>query len=318
MGKSTIPNSRSLYAGVLGADPEAQEFADSADVIITVGYEIAEYGPEKWNRHKASRIVHVDYASAEENYFYPLISHPDRDWDSQIVGDIKRSLDELDRELDEDVHRGLREYVPENSDETLERIKKIQKLKLDRMMETEKGDPPFDPLAAIFAVHENISSDDILVCSVGTLKNLCARYLQIEKPGHFSVPNTLSPMGFALPFAIGAKLARPENRVIAICGDGSFKMSHSELEVAIEKRIPITVVVFNNNQLGFIAERQKSKFGKVYGTRFRQKTDYIEMAKSMGVKKASRSDSYEKIGEFLSDKSYLDEPVVIEIPIEAC
>jgi acetolactate synthase-1/2/3 large subunit len=316
MGKSTIPNYDPLYVGVLGVDPEVQEFVDNADIIIAVGYEIAEYGPEKWNRHNTARVVHIDYVPAEGNYFYPLISHPDRDWNSQIVGDIKRTLEELDAELDEDTERGLTKYASEGSDEIMERIKGIQEARLNVVREVDKDGPPFQPLAAISAVRESISTRDIVICSVGTMKNLCARYLQTEKPNHFYVPNTLSPMGFALPFAIGVKLARQENRIIAICGDGSFKMSSSELEVAVEKRIPITVVVLNNNQLGLIAEKQKSKFGKTFGTRFGQETDYVEMAKSMGVKKAFRPHSYERIREVLKSEADPSEPIVVEITVK--
>ncbi|MFQ5796514.1 MAG: thiamine pyrophosphate-binding protein, partial [Candidatus Bipolaricaulia bacterium] len=316
MGKSAIPNSSPLYVGVLGVDPEAQEFIDSADVIITVGYEIAEYGPEKWNRHRTERIVHIDYVSADENYFYPLIPHADRDWNSQIVGDIKRSLEELDGELDEDIDKGLIEYISGNSHEMIEKIKEIQKTKLNTMKDIEKGPSPFHPLAAATAIRENLLPEDIVICSVGTMKSLCARYLQIEKPTHFYVPNTLSPMGFALPFALGAKLARPGNRVIAICGDGSFKMSSSELEVAVEKGMPITIIIFNNNQLGLITKQQQSAFGTAFGTRFEQETDYIEMAESMGVERVFRIDSYEEIGKVLNDTANLDEPVVIEIPVE--
>jgi acetolactate synthase-1/2/3 large subunit len=316
MGKSAISNRNPLYIGILGVDPEAQEFINNADIIITAGYEIAEHGPEKWNHQETERIAHIDYIPVEENSFYPLISHPDKDWNSQIVGDIRRSLEELDKELDEDTDRGLAEYVPKSSAETIERIKAIQIAKQNTIREMGRGVPPFHPLAALSAIWESISPDDIVICSVGIMKSLCARYLQIERPGHFYVPNTLSPMGFALPFALGVKLARPENRIIAICGDGSFKMSNSELEVAAEGDIAITVIIFNNNQLGFIAKGQKSMYGRTFGAKFEQETDYVKMAESMGIRKAFKIDSYKEIGRLLNDTANLDEPVIVEIPIE--
>jgi len=308
MGKSAISNRSPLYVGTLGVDSKAQEFINNADIIIAIGYEFAEYGPERWNKSKTERIIHFDYTSAEENYSYPLIHHPTEDWNSQVIADIKRSLEELNNRLVG--------HTPENSKETLEKVENIQLERKKKMRDISSTFPsaPFHPLTAIAAIQESISFNDYIICGVGTVKSLLPKYLEIEKANHFYVPNTLSPMGLALPFAIGVKLAKSENRVIAICGDGSFKMSHSELEVAVEKEIPITVVIFNNNQLALISQKQQRDFGKVFGTEFDQATDYVKMAESMGSK-AFRINSQNEIRNVLNTTVNLNEPVVIDIPV---
>jgi thiamine pyrophosphate-dependent acetolactate synthase large subunit-like protein len=93
-------------------------------------------------------------------------------------------------------------------------------------------------------------------------------------------------------------------------------MSNSELEVAAEGGIAITVIIFNNNQLGYIAKGQKSMYGRTFGAKFEQETDHVKMAESMGIRKALKIESYKEIGQVLDDTASLDEPVIVEIPIE--
>jgi acetolactate synthase-1/2/3 large subunit len=89
-------------------------------------------------------------------------------------------------------------------------------------------------------------------------------------------------MGFALPGAIAAQLARPKQKVVAMCGDGGFLMNVQELETAARLRLPIIVVVWCDSDLGMISLKQINEFGKSAFTRFNN-PDFVKLAGSFGA-----------------------------------
>ena len=117
------------------------------------------------------------------------------------------------------------------------------------------------PQAAVEAVGRAAGRDAILVADVGQNQMWCAQYFPHAHPRHFLTSGGMGTMGFALPAAIGAAIARPECRVVAVAGDGGAQMTIEELAVAVAEGLPIAFVVVNNGGLGMVRQMQDESFG---------------------------------------------------------
>jgi acetolactate synthase-1/2/3 large subunit len=118
-------------------------------------------------------------------------------------------------------------------------------------------------------------------------------------------------MGYAIPAAIGAKLAQPDRKVISVMGDGGFQMSSQELSTAKENGLAIAFCVFNNGTLGLIREMQERAYGRTFGVDYSSPMDCVKLARAHGI----RAIRAEKPGEALDALRSFDEPIVIELPI---
>jgi acetolactate synthase-1/2/3 large subunit len=111
---------------------------------------------------------------------------------------------------------------------------------------------PLLPQRVIAEIAAALPPDGIVTCDAGENRILMMHYYQTKKAGGFLQAAGSGPMGFAIPAALGAKLVHPNSPVVAVCGDGGFAMTMNGLMSAIEHDLPIVVVVFNNNALGWV------------------------------------------------------------------
>lgn len=109
------------------------------------------------------------------------------------------------------------------------------------------------------ALREALPRDAIVTTDVGSHKCLIAQFLATDQPGSFLTSNGLSAMGYGLPAAIGAKLARPDTAVVAVVGDGGFAMAAQELETAARAQAPIVVVALLDTSLSLIQLLQQAR-----------------------------------------------------------
>ncbi|MGD0433100.1 MAG: thiamine pyrophosphate-dependent enzyme, partial [Acetobacteraceae bacterium] len=111
---------------------------------------------------------------------------------------------------------------------------------------------PLLPQRVIGEIAKALPPEGIVTCDAGENRILMTHYYQTKKAGGFLQAAGSGPMGFAIPAALAAKLVNPNSPVVAVCGDGGFAMTMNGLMSAIEHDIPIVVVVFNNNALGWV------------------------------------------------------------------
>jgi acetolactate synthase-1/2/3 large subunit len=111
---------------------------------------------------------------------------------------------------------------------------------------------------------------------------LARRHFRVHAPRGFLLPTDFQSMGFGIPAAIGAAVAAPERRVVALVGDGGFAMSGLELATAVRERIPLTVIVFVDESLGLIRLQQYREFGHEFGTRV-ERLDLSAFARGVGA-----------------------------------
>lgn len=131
-------------------------------------------------------------------------------------------------------------------------------------------------------VRAALDRDDIVLADTGSGKMWMARLYPTFEPDTCIVSNGLSAMGFALPGAIAAKLARPDRRVLAMMGDGAFLMNSQELETAVREHIPLVVLVLVDQEYGLITWKMELELGRHSHTRFAN-PDLVAYAESFGA-----------------------------------
>jgi acetolactate synthase-1/2/3 large subunit len=161
------------------------------------------------------------------------------------------------------------------------------------------------------ALGDAMPTDAIALPDTTIVAAWTGRFLPAYRPRSYLTPSGSTTMGFALPAAIGAKLAAPERPAIAIMGDGGFMFTAPELATAVQNDINITVVIFNDKGYGWIRFMQDMYFGRriqeTHGN-----PDFVKFAESFGVQ-AARVDSPEGLSAALSSALRADSSVVIEV-----
>ena len=276
MGKGVIPDDYPTHLqtiGIKNADHALKAVLD-ADVIISVGYDLVEYTPRMWNSGLDKKIIHIDFTPSEVYTYY----RPD----VEIGADIGSAMDSILKELErlQTENRDCKSYPREEIPETFQRIRSevIQRIEIFKDDDTY----PVKPEKMIFDVRKALGAEDIVISDVGTHKLWIAKIYQTFEPNTCIISNGFASMGFALPGALGAKLAFPEKAVVAMTGDGGFLMNVQELETAVRMGLSIIVVVWVDNDLNLISTKQKHEFGKSVFTKF-DNPDFVQIARSFGA-----------------------------------
>jgi len=173
-----------------------------------------------------------------------------------------------------------------------------------------------NPFAAVRSIRAALADDDILVTDVGLHKHIAGLYFETYRPATYFTSNGLATMGFGLPAAMGAKLARPDRRVVAICGDGGLHSVNQELETCARHGIAVVIVVFKDGTFGLIQRYQRVGHDQHIerATRFGE-VDFVKLAEAQGCRGA-RADTLERFEAALADALAADTTTVIEVPVQ--
>jgi acetolactate synthase-1/2/3 large subunit len=237
---------------------------DASDLVICLGYDMVEYHPRLWNPTGDKPIVHIDFLAAEvdENYRVAV----------DLVGDLAHTLWMLTERatacgtsFDNTQQQSVRsemtaEFAQYKDDDTVGLIR---------------------PQKAIWDARQVMGPRDVLLSDVGAHKMWIARYYQCHEPNTCLIPNGFCSMGFALPGAIAAQRALPNQRIMAICGDAGFLMNVQEMETAVRIGSNIVVMVWEDHEYGLIAWKQQNEFGRHTDLSFGN-PDFVLLAKAFG------------------------------------
>ena len=152
------------------------------------------------------------------------------------------------------------------------------------------------PQQVVESVDRATGGRAVLVTDVGQHQMWCARHFTHALPRHFLTSGGMGAMGFGIPAAIGAAIARPDRTIVAVVGDGGAQMTFGELAVAAEQDVPLAVVVVNNGCLGMVRQQQERFFGGRYSgvmlrdAKGRYRPDFVKLAKAYGIPAARVSD----------------------------
>jgi acetolactate synthase-1/2/3 large subunit len=264
-GKGVFPDDHPLALGAVGfMRHDYVNFGfDEADVIVSVGYELQEFDPARINPAGDKRILHLSRFPAEVDASYNV--------EVGVQADISATLDAL-------AAATSRRWQPGEGGE------KIRALLADELARGAGDDSfPVKPQRVVSDTRAALGRSDIVLADTGAVKMWMARLYPTYEPNTCLVSNGLSTMGFAMPGAVGAKLAGPGRRVLAATGDGAFLMNSQEIETALRERIPLTVLIWEDDAYGLIKWKMDLELGHDVATSFGN-PDFVAYAESFGAR----------------------------------
>jgi len=274
MGKGTVSDAEknSLMTLGSGSNDQPTRAIERADLVITVGYDIAEHDPDDWNPDDTP-LIHVDSEPAEVYEAY--------DPQIEVVADVGQTVDrlsdwyrEVDTSFQSDWYVDLREQM------------------VSDLSRPASDDVPFTVPSVLPVLREVMAPDDVLVSDVGSHKMAIAQNFPTYEPNTCIISNGFASMGIAVPGGVAADLAIDTN-VVAATGDGGFLMNAAEIETATRMGCDFTILLFNDNDYGLISEQQVEHTGESHGTTLTN-PDFVAFADSFGIE-SFRPESFEAL-----------------------
>jgi acetolactate synthase I/II/III large subunit len=264
-GKGVMPDDHPNSMGTIGfMRHDYVNFGfDDADLVIAVGYELQEFDPVRINPRADKRIIHIHRFPAEVDAHYSV--------DVGIIGDISASLDAVREAM------GGRRFDAEPSAPGADLLaEEFARGQADSRF-------PLAPQRVVADTRAALDRSDVVLVDTGAAKMWMARLYPTYERNTCLISNGLSTMAFALPGALGVKLARPEANVLAVMGDGAFLMNSQEIETAVRERIPLVVLIWEDNGYGLIEWKMDLELGDHYYVGF-SNPDVVKYAESFGAK----------------------------------
>ena len=246
---------------------------DNADLIVDVGArfddritgKLSEFAPR-------AKFVHIDIDPAEISKNVP--AH------IPIVGDAKEVLPKLDQGVPRSRRPTARGSTPGGSRSAPGR----------RSTRSATRTPPIGeikPQRMIQAMYAATEGDAIITSDVGQHQMWAAQYYDFDKPRRWINSGGLGTMGFGLPSAIGAKVAKPDETVVCLAGDGSLIMTCQELATAVRHEIPVKVFLMNNGYFGMVRQWQELFWdGRYSSVEMGPSPDWSKLAEAFGMPRA--------------------------------
>jgi acetolactate synthase I/II/III large subunit len=261
--------------GIKEAD-HSQIAMKEADLVIAVGYDLVEYSPKNWNRDLKRKIIHIDFTYAEVDTYYP----PTVEIAADIEYTIDAILDELQKEKKTENHNLGKFPRYGKAPHVFKKIKQEVVWRANRF--NNDFSYPIKPQKLLQDVRNALDENDIIISDVGAHKLWIAKVYDTFSPNTCLITNGFCSMGFALPGAIAAQLARSNQKIVAMCGDGGFLMNVQEIETAVRLKLPIIIIVWCDCDFGMISLKQIDEFGKSAFTRFNN-PNFVTPAQSFGA-----------------------------------
>lgn len=259
MGKGavdeTAPLSLGVAANLTGQNGPAganRDLISNADVVLLVGTRTNENGTDAWSLTSPdAAYIHIDIDGMEVGRNYEAL---------RLVGDARSALADLAAALSKVDLTKRRENATKLVGKISEgRKQRTQAIAAECLSEA----TPIMPQRLMAELDRQIRPQDIVVADASYSSVWVTGYLTAQRAGQrFLTPRGLAGLGWGLPFAIGAKLARPDANVVALVGDGGFAHVWSELEMAVREDIPLTMIVLNNAQLAMQRHGENLGFGR--------------------------------------------------------
>ncbi|WP_027206008.1 biosynthetic-type acetolactate synthase large subunit [Butyrivibrio fibrisolvens] len=289
MGLGTITNDSPLYFGMVGNNGRAyaNKALKDSDLVLMVGARVADRAvnrPELITDNTV--LIHIDVDPAEiGKNVGPTIP---------LVGDLKHIFTKLNTiDINAGDHKEWIEFLTQYKEEHPDHRPEIAKEFVD-------------PKEFLGKLAKAMEDDGVFVADVGQNQIWATAFFRIKEHQRFMTSGGMGTMGYAIPAALGAKLADSKRQVVASCGDGGFQMSMMELATMAQQDVPLKIIVYRNNYLGMVREYQHYSYKDRYAmVDIAGKPDLDMIAKAYGMDYQvidGSSDIDKEIGLFLKNK----------------
>ena len=298
LGLGSFPGNHELALGMIGmhGTTYANYAANEADLVIAAGMRFDDRvtgNPLKFLPN--ANIIHIDIDPAEIGK-NKLIDVP-------IVGDVKNVLAELNRKIPKLSHT-----------KWLDEVAKLKKKYSLTFRKTEED--ILIPQEILFEINKLTKGEVIVATDVGQHQMWSAQFIKFNNPYSILTSGGAGTMGFGLPAAIGAQVANPDKKVLAIVGDGGFQMTFQELMMVKEYNLPVKIFIINNSYLGMVRQWQELFHEKRYSSvNLSYNPDFIKIGEAYGIKSIqlkNKKDLKKHLKKILKS----DEAVLVECIVE--
>lgn len=299
MGRGIIPDDHPLALGFLRNNPTLVNFIQHSDVVIAVGFRFSQILTFNWTLKIPRRLIQIDVDPKQIGKNYPV--------EVGIVGDAKRELRNL---LD-----CLKNEVKKRKTEEYPRFGEVSEWKKLLTISRVPDSVPIKPLRLIKVIRDCLKRDAILAADVGNAFFWALFFMEIYHPRTLLCSSSFSAMGCGLPFAIGAKLAKPDKQVVCLTGDGGFLMNSQELATAVENNLAIPIIIMNDSGYGAIRHIQDRAYQGRYIASNWVSPDFVQIASGFGVD-GTLITKPEDIEPSLRAALKSDKPTILEVRVD--
>jgi thiamine pyrophosphate-dependent acetolactate synthase large subunit-like protein len=289
-GKGAIPGDHPLSFGVAfyGSSDVVKDVLSGSEVGIVVGSKMGAQSTDNWRLPMPKRLVHIDIDAAELGRNYPA--------EVKVHGDARLAVEML-----------LDAVRAEGGPAT--RWSR-EELAAKRAAAAPSRDDPYREY--IDALRDALPRDGIITHDMTSLSYMCHQQFPVYESRTYMSPHGYGTLGFSVPTAIGAKIARPEKEVVAVVGDGGYQFTMEELAVAIQHEVTLPIVIFNDSTYTAV-KRGMDHSGKYVGVDLIN-PDYIKLADAYGIPGVTARDGAE-LAACIRMAQRRTGPTIIDTPI---
>lgn len=316
-GKGAIPDDHARCAGTVGwpGSSSGNYLCATADVVLAVGCKFTDWSSGSYRAGDSysippGRLIQIDVDAQEIGKNYAT--------EVGIVADCRSALEDILASLDgSDETRALSRREHYLAEVMQRRAEWEQRLEGRRSSDAS----PMTMLRVLRELRAVLPRDGIVTVGSGHPQSTTKQSFPIYEPRTHITSGSFSPMGFAVPAAIGCKLAKPETPVVAIVGDGDFMQTAQELAVCAMNDIPVVFLVLNNKGYISIRDGQKGLMGRQIGAEFNNRkgepysVDFAAYARSFGIDQASTVSRPDELAAALQRAVASGEPALVEADI---
>ena len=301
MGVSAIPTSHPLNVGMVGmhGNYAPNKLTNECDVLLAIGMRFDDRVTGKLSDYATqAKVIHfeIDPAEIDKNVIA----------DIPVLGDVKDTLSEI-----------LPMIKEKSYSDWHQQFKDLLKIEFEKVIKNDLH-PTKDGLTMGEVLKEiNLQSrgEAAIVSDVGQHQMIACRYAEFNKSRGNITSGGLGTMGFALPAAIGAKMATPEREVVAVIGDGGYQMTIQELGTIFQTKAAVKIVVLNNDFLGMVRQWQQLFFDKRYASTEMSNPDFVAIAKGYHIE-AKRVSKREELATAIQEMMTSKEAYFLEVCVE--
>lgn len=300
LGLGSIHGDHELFIGMAGmhGTTTANRAITECDVLVNIGARFDDRLTGKLSTFAPNAtIIHIDIDPAEIGKNVPT--------DIPIVGDAKEALFALLK----------KDFEAPDTTEWLGTLAELTKeFPLWYTPDTETNEVL--PQQAIELIHKITEGEAIVTTDVGQHQMWAAQYYRLNNDHQWVTSGGLGTMGFGFPAAIGAQFAKPDKKVISICGDAGFQMTAQELSLLQEFKLPVKIVILNNSCLGMVRQWQETFYEERYSSSLIPvQPDFVKLADAYDIK-GYRINTIDEAEDIFREALLSDEPVLIDCRVK--